>query len=79
MSLPTLVSTIPLIFCYGIAATGDALNFLGVPFPYNSFRLKNIRTEYIYDLSETKKVCGELPFSFEDALNKTSEWFLNSK
>ncbi|RCL30308.1 MAG: NAD(P)-dependent oxidoreductase [Puniceicoccaceae bacterium] len=71
--------TIPLIFCYGIAATGDALNFLGVPFPYNSFRLKNIRTEYIYDLSETKKVCGELPFSFEDALNKTSEWFLNSK
>ena len=71
--------TMPLIFCYGVAYFGDLLGFLKISFPYNSFRLKNIRTEYIYDLSKTKVICGELPVSFQDALDRTAEWLLKNK
>ena len=49
--------TIPLIFCHVIAKIADILKFFGLHIPYNTFRLKNIITEYIFDLSETKRVC----------------------
>lgn len=68
--------TVPYRLAKLLAVTGDALNALGVNFPYNSFRLKNIRTEYIFDLSATKAVCGALPKTFEDGIQETAHWYL---
>lgn len=56
---------------------GDLLNRIGVKFPYNIFRLNNIRTEYIFDLSKTESVCGPLPKSFEKGVKETAEWYLS--
>lgn len=58
-----------------LAKIGDALNDLGVAFPFNSFRLRNILTEYCFDLSETRRVCGPLPFSVEHGIARTLDWF----
>jgi len=71
--------TIPLIFCYVIAKIADILKFFGLHIPYNTFRLKNIITEYIFDLSETKRVCGKLPFTYQEGIKKTAQWFLDIK
>jgi hypothetical protein len=58
-----------------LARTGDFIKLLGVPFPFNSFRLKNILTEYQFDLSELELLTGTLPVDFELGVTKTAEWF----
>jgi nucleoside-diphosphate-sugar epimerase len=71
------IPTMPLIAAKALAGVGDALNFLGFKrFPFNSFRLNNIRTEYIFDLSKTQAVCGPLPFTQEQGIRETARWFL---
>ncbi|AIC25968.1 NAD-dependent epimerase/dehydratase family protein [Rhizobium etli bv. mimosae str. IE4771] len=71
ISLPKSVSTL-------IAKAGDGLNALGIKrFPFNSFRLNNILTEYQFDISETKNICGPLPFSMQDGVKRTARWFLD--
>tara|TARA_B110000483_G_C18052301_1_gene487000 strand:+ start:51 stop:1019 length:969 start_codon:yes stop_codon:yes gene_type:complete len=67
---------VPLPVAKLIACCGDLLNACGVRFPYNSFRLKNIRTEYIFDLSKTQAVCGDLPKTFEEGVCETARWYL---
>ena len=71
--------TVPLSICYILAKTFDILSKFGVNIPYNSFRLKNIITEYIFDLTETQKVCGKLPFTTQEGIKKTANWFLDYK
>jgi len=59
---------------------GDMLNFLGwKSFPFNSFRLNNILTEYVFDLTKTEKVCGPLPYSFDEGVVKTVSWLQKKK
>jgi GlcNAc-P-P-Und epimerase len=67
--------TFPLSVAHTLAYMGDALNWIGIRFPFTSFRLKNILTEYIFDLSDTEAVCGPLPKSFEEGVHETVEWF----
>jgi nucleoside-diphosphate-sugar epimerase len=67
--------TLPLFLAKLIALAGDLLNMVGVKFPFNSFRLKNIRTEYIFDMSKTEAVCGPLPKSFKQGVQETAEWY----
>lgn len=75
-----VIPTIPLPVVKTLALIGDGLNTLGLKkFPFNGFRLRNILTEYQFDLSKTRDVCGELPFSFEDGIKATAEWFLSQK
>lgn len=68
--------TFPLPLARVIAYCGDFLNFCGLKFPYNTFRLKNIRTEYTFDMSKTKLVCGALPKTFEAGVKETARWYL---
>lgn len=73
--IPTVA--LPLARC--LAVTGDVLNTIGLKrFPFNGFRLRNILTEYQFDLSQTEAVCGDLPFSFDDGVWETAKWFLTS-
>jgi len=68
--------TMPLPICRIAARLGDLLQ--GTPlerrFPFNSFRLKNILTEYQFDPAATRAVCGELPFSVADGIQDLLGW-----
>jgi nucleoside-diphosphate-sugar epimerase len=58
-----------------LARIGDTIYALGFHhFPFTSFRLNNILTEYCFDLSPTESVCGPLPFSLEEGVRATVEW-----
>lgn len=57
------------------AAIGDVLKMLGCQrFPLTSFRLKNIRTEYVFDLSAVMEITGSLPYDFKTSVRRTVEW-----
>ena len=57
------------------ARFGDTLNYMGLKsFPFNSFRLNNILTEYVFDLADTKAVCGDLPYTIQDGVKETVAW-----
>ena len=72
------ILTLPLFLARLLAVTGDVLNTVGLRrFPFNSFRLNNILTEYVFDLSRMKSVCGLLPFTQEHGIKQTAEWFLS--
>lgn len=58
------------------ARVGDLLNRAGFQrFPFNSFRLKNVSTEFSVDLSLTRQLCGDdLPVSQQAAVDATAAW-----
>jgi hypothetical protein len=63
-----------------LARVGDAINVLGFHrFPFTSFRLNNILTQYCVNLAPTEAVCGPLPFSVEDGVRATVDWIRRSK
>jgi nucleoside-diphosphate-sugar epimerase len=62
-----------------LALTGDKVGKLGMKrFPFNSFRLENMLTQYQFDMRETEAICGPLPYSIEDGINATTDW-INSR
>jgi GlcNAc-P-P-Und epimerase len=69
--------SLPLMVCKLIALVGDLINYFGYRFPYNTFRLNNIKKSYVVDLNETKELCGECPFSVTDGIKNTVEWMRN--
>lgn len=72
------IPTVPIAVARLLAATGDILNACGFRrFPFNSFRLNNILTEYIFDMSSTENVCGPEPFTQEHGIKETAQWFLS--
>ena len=63
-------------FATALAYCGDAINAVGVTgFPFNSFRLRNILTQYQFDLTATKAVCGPLPYTIGQGVKETAAWF----
>ena len=72
------VRTLPLPLARSLARIGDGFNALGVSCPFDSFRLRNILAEYQFDLTNTRKICGSLPWSVADGVTATAEWFLQS-
>lgn len=70
------VKDIPYPVAKSMALIGDVVYALGFKkVPFTSFRLKNITTEYQFDMSKTAKVCGDLPYSFEAGVKSTAQWF----
>ena len=58
------------------ARIGDVINICGFKeFPFNSFRLNNVLTEYTFDLSATQAVCGPVPFTVDQGVQETVKWF----
>ena len=72
--------SIPLGICRGLAKIGDLFQTANLEryFPFNSFRLNNILTEYTYDMSTTESVCGPLPFGFEEGVANLVDWIKNN-
>jgi nucleoside-diphosphate-sugar epimerase len=72
------IATLPLVCTKPLAMMGDIFNKMGWKnFPFNSFRLQNILTEYQFDLRATERICGNLPYCFEDGVKATANWFMN--
>lgn len=58
-----------------LARCGDAVNAVGMQkFPFNSFRLNNVLTQYQFDLKPTEAVCGPLPYNMEQGVAETAAW-----
>lgn len=71
------IPTMPLSVARIMAKVGDIVEKVtGRSFPFNSFRLKNILTEYVFDLRPTESVCGPLPFTYNEGVRETASWFL---
>lgn len=59
-----------------LARAGDLLNSAGLTeFPFNSFRLRNILTQYRFNLEQTRAICGPLPFTMQQGVDQTVAWF----
>jgi len=56
------------------AFVGDVLKIFGFRFPLTRFRLRNMTTDHIFDLSDIYNVCGEPPFSRTDGIVRTLKW-----
>lgn len=63
---------------FGLAARfGDVLGKLNIKFPMTSFRLKNMTTDHIVDLSSTFALTGKLPYNRFEATKRTLDWIKN--
>jgi hypothetical protein len=71
------IRTIP-FFLFSIAAwVGDCLKLFGISFPMNSFRLKNMTTNNIHDLTLIKGIAPNLPVLRKDGIKTTIRWIKN--
>jgi hypothetical protein len=58
-----------------MARSGDLVNAAGLKaFPFNSFRLNNVLTQYRFDTSATEAVCGPLPYTMAQGVAETAKW-----
>jgi len=71
------IKRIPYGFMKLAACFGDSLKLLGIKFPMTSFRLKNMTTNNIIDLSETYKIAPYPPYSRQEGIKETLEWLSN--
>ena len=70
------IRTVPPWAARVLARAGDLINAVGFQeFPFNSFRLRNILTQYLFDLEQTRGVCGPLPFTMTQGVEQTVAWF----
>src|SRR5260221_13618974 len=60
---------LPLALARTCAFCGDAVNAIGVRrFPFNSFRLNNVLTQYRFDTKAIEAICGPLPYTMEQGV-----------
>jgi nucleoside-diphosphate-sugar epimerase len=60
------------------ARAGDVLEKLGANPPMTTFRLQNMLTEMVYDLTLLRAVSAELPYTVEEGVRLTCEWMRRS-
>jgi hypothetical protein len=66
---------VPLWIAKFAARIGDGCKALGWhSVPLSSFRLNNIRTEYVFDMRPIMEVSGPLPYSLKTGVERTIEW-----
>ena len=71
---------IPLWMAKLAALIGDMCKIIGwQTVPISSFRLNNIRTEYIFDLSPIINISGPLPINMETGVKQTVQWLREMK
>jgi uncharacterized protein YbjT (DUF2867 family) len=74
------IRRIPLLVARGGALTGDVLTRFGWKrFPLTSFRLNNILTEYVFDMTPTVRVAGPQPFQLREGVERTLSWLKHGR
>jgi hypothetical protein len=72
------IKKIPISIARIVGYVGDFINYMGYKsFPFNSFRLNNVITEYIFDMEKTSNIVGKLPYTVDDGVKNTAKWFLD--
>jgi hypothetical protein len=61
------------------AFCGDFLKFTGIDFPMTSFRLKNMTTNNVLNLSNTQEIAPDLPISRIEGIRRTLKWLKDRK
>ncbi|HKH60308.1 MAG TPA: NAD(P)-dependent oxidoreductase [Flavitalea sp.] len=61
------------------ARIGDVLKIFGIRFPMTSFRLQNMTTNNIIDLSATYSVASHPPYTRTQGIKKTVAWLRDNK
>jgi nucleoside-diphosphate-sugar epimerase len=70
-----IIPTLPLFIVKILSLVGDLLQCTaGVRAPLNSFRLNNLLTEYVFNLSALERICGPLPFDVKSGIAQTISW-----
>lgn len=70
------IRSIPVPLARVVARAGDAASALGLrAFPFTSFRLSNVLTEYRFDLSETLRICGPSPYTMDQGVKELVAWY----
>ena len=71
------IKSLPYFIVKLLALTGDLLFFFFKykGFPMNSYRLNNLIIDRIYNLEKTSKIAPNLPFTLEDAVTETVNWY----
>jgi nucleoside-diphosphate-sugar epimerase len=68
------IPKVPYVIFNLLAYIGDFLKLLKIKFPMTSFRLKNMTTNNVHDLSFIKEIVGDLPVSRIKGVKKTVNW-----
>lgn len=68
------IHKIPYSIMKTIAFLGDSLKRLNIDFPMSSFRLRNMTTDNIVNMSPTELIAPTLPFSRIEGVRKTLKW-----
>lgn len=68
------IPNVPYAFFKLLAFTGDFLKIFKIKFPMTSFRLSNMTTDNVYDLSDTQKIAPNLPVSRKAGTKVTVKW-----
>jgi nucleoside-diphosphate-sugar epimerase len=70
---------VPVSLARMMARVGDLLNHTVAPgFKFNSFRLGNILTPYVFDTANLQQVTGPLPVDMSSAVRATVAWYRDS-
>lgn len=77
--LNTKIRKVPFFIIRIAAIVGDLFKALKISFPMTSFRLKNMTTDNIIDLSNTKEIADDLPFSRIEGIKNTLSWLEEKK
>ena len=69
------VRRVPLALLQAAARVGDILRLGGMRDPpLTSFRLRNLTTEAVYDMTELHRVCGDTPYRPDQGVKITVDW-----
>ena len=66
---------IPFFIIKSAALFGDILSLFRIPFPINSFRLKNMTKDNECNVNDIYNLTGEVPYSMRDGVKITLKWF----
>lgn len=63
-----------------VALAGDAAKAMGMSRPpLTSFRLRNLVTPLVYDMSDVERFVGPLPYTIEQGVKETVDWLVLQK
>ena len=68
------VPTMPVWFVKCLAKFGDLVGLIGVHFPMQSFRFHNMTNDGVNDMTNTKEIAPEMPFTRLEGTKITIKW-----
>jgi len=68
------IPAVPYSVARSMATIGDGLTALRVPVPYNSFRLRNLTTNWVLPVKPIAELTPSTPYDLESAVSATIQW-----